>query len=209
MQPADPSRVTPHGSCYQAPCRQLHPRMDRHFPLVNCQDYSRTGSRETLPYLIIDDVDLCHTEKSPLKSPKRHTLQIHTRETTFLTSTLLRGEYTPCLLLRTSTMTLSWLMGRCINRDTSGVKVQVVPRAGLIFVAAKADWGFESAFTVVLVTSASNLYSLVMRCSRWEKDCINAWPALSVVAWKPGDLECGLCSLAVRWGLCLYRLKGI
>lgn len=79
-------------------------------------------------------------------------------------------------LRKISTMTVSSSTKRWRRIHVSAQNDQVTPRAGLSFVAIKADCVFDSVLTAVLTRRVIRLYSLVMRRRRWVNDCINAWP---------------------------------
>jgi hypothetical protein len=85
---------------------------------------------------------------------------------------------------------------RCMRIQVSAEKVHDAPRAGLIFVAEKADWVFVSDLTAVLTTSVARLYRVVINRKRLVKDCINAWPAGQQVA-TCGGVPC-ICPLFMR-----------
>ena len=95
-------------------------------------------------------------------------------------------------------MTVSSSTERCIRRQVSAENVHDAPRAGLTFVAAKADGVFVSDLTAALMTSVVRLYRVVINRRRFVNDCINAWPAFVIYcSLRVGILPCN-CPLFMR-----------
>jgi len=73
--------------------------------------------------------------------------------------------------------------------QVSAENVHDAPRAGLTFVAAKADRVFVSDLTAALMRSVARLYRVVIIRRRFVNDCINAWPAFVIhYSLRVGDI---------------------